>query len=1185
MTTPLNASPVRQKRATTSYLNAIKPILLVLSLLFLSAIAAVAQPKSSYNLLWRISGKGLTKPSYLFGTMHVKDKRAFGFSDSVMLAMQNCQAFALETHPDTIVKKMFLTMHGQDSLRSVRRLLSKDDYDKLAGRFQKKNGYPMGDIDPIQAEAMLQPERAKPDDKKTFVDAYLFGVARSMSKNTYGLEDGAGQFDDYFGANSPQLKSRITEMLEDDDEEGQLDDLDELITAYSTGNLTNIIDLLTDDKLNDSILIARNNVMVKSMLMYMASQPLFTAVGVAHLPGDNGIIALLRHEGYTLTQVDATFTGVANKFNTDYTKLKWQTFTDENRGYSMDLPFAPIQTDVLLGMNTVIYPDIANDISFGSYAILEGSATKPLSEKVVLGAMLKRLKLARTNRIMINKVVVLNGLKATDLTVSTGEGTGLRYRIFFNNNMMYCLYAGNTLANLNQPYANRFFNSFKAFTPIVQHSKGWITLKNDTAAFEVKLPGKPQSIEKMVPVQAGQRNATLKLYMSIDSVKFENYLVRYNDYPTGMFLSSPEKAFEAITAELKTKEVKITSIKNIVKDDNEGLEIDFTLKGYNCRAQLYTRGNRVYMLLKQNLSPGAPITTDDDFFTSFKFTPYLVPTLHPYDIANGNFKSKIFDDLKIVKDSVADYKSFFYSDGTVYSVNRTSGALYGIEHANISKYYRAKNADSIYSSLIPEFVSYADTLIKVDTIKVNGITGREFITRVKKGTQKHRFRVFIDNGDIFYFNGHQSSQEMHGDIENAFYNSLVKTHDNAPIDLASSKARLITNDLEAADSLTRVQAKGALSFYKFQKDELPYLYAAIKKPMSDDSTSYGSRGKLVRVLSKVNDGTTTAQLKQLYLTPGTPKELKSTILSVITEADKKSGYDTYLDLLTNYDAPDLDNMYTAISPLTDSLEYVTANFDKILPLLKNPRYRKNVLNVFNNMLYSDNKGKYTEFIKTHFDDLTTYANEDLNAYFAQQDSIRNKWSSPVSYYLEFMKNVQGKAITAPFTAKLLKDDAVEDNLSDAIIARLKNNLPVQQPVINKILDSVYYRYSFLKELNEIKQLSRAPLKYRTQAGFAKLSLTEFIEGSDTGSPANVVLLGTLPEKGNTYYVFKFAVPDYEEDVTYLGICGPYKTGSNVLDFKSYRVYTTWEAKETNWQKQAKKMIPELKKSIAEDLKD
>ena len=64
-----------------------------------------AQPKlksKKYpSLLWEISGKGLKKPSYLFGTMHVSSKLAFHLADSFFLGIRNADVVALETNPES----------------------------------------------------------------------------------------------------------------------------------------------------------------------------------------------------------------------------------------------------------------------------------------------------------------------------------------------------------------------------------------------------------------------------------------------------------------------------------------------------------------------------------------------------------------------------------------------------------------------------------------------------------------------------------------------------------------------------------------------------------------------------------------------------------------------------------------------------------------------------------------------------------------------------------------------------------------------------------------------------------------------------------------------------------------------------------------------------------------------------
>lgn len=57
-------------------------------LMFVCIFAAVVSfAQSPKSLLWRISGKGLKEPSYLYGTMHISNKEVFRFGDSVYKAI------------------------------------------------------------------------------------------------------------------------------------------------------------------------------------------------------------------------------------------------------------------------------------------------------------------------------------------------------------------------------------------------------------------------------------------------------------------------------------------------------------------------------------------------------------------------------------------------------------------------------------------------------------------------------------------------------------------------------------------------------------------------------------------------------------------------------------------------------------------------------------------------------------------------------------------------------------------------------------------------------------------------------------------------------------------------------------------------------------------------------------------
>ena len=69
------------------------------------------------TLLWEISGNGLTRPSYLFGTMHVSSKMVFHLSDSFYFGIKNADVVALELDPQLWQDQLFRYQNMQTNLR------------------------------------------------------------------------------------------------------------------------------------------------------------------------------------------------------------------------------------------------------------------------------------------------------------------------------------------------------------------------------------------------------------------------------------------------------------------------------------------------------------------------------------------------------------------------------------------------------------------------------------------------------------------------------------------------------------------------------------------------------------------------------------------------------------------------------------------------------------------------------------------------------------------------------------------------------------------------------------------------------------------------------------------------------------------------------------------------------------
>src|SRR4051812_34490264 len=84
---------------------------MILALLLLTQTHTNAQKKWPSTLLWKISGNGLDRPSYLYGTMHLQDKRLFQFGDSLYRSLEHVEGFALEIDfrefMDSLITKQF----------------------------------------------------------------------------------------------------------------------------------------------------------------------------------------------------------------------------------------------------------------------------------------------------------------------------------------------------------------------------------------------------------------------------------------------------------------------------------------------------------------------------------------------------------------------------------------------------------------------------------------------------------------------------------------------------------------------------------------------------------------------------------------------------------------------------------------------------------------------------------------------------------------------------------------------------------------------------------------------------------------------------------------------------------------------------------------------------------------------
>ncbi len=1120
----------------------------------------------------------MSKPSFLFGTMHVSDKRVFHFSDSVMLAIQSCPRFALEVQPDSAISKLYKLFENTDSLHSVDKMLTSEEYKKLSEKFKQKNGYAMGKANPLVLEALLEPHDNKPDDKQSFVDAYLYGIARTLNKSIYGLENASTQVDSYFGS-PDKVKERLLGILDDDEAMYKQRGREDMIRIYGDGDIDEIYKYTKQYAMLDSTIIERNKVMASSIITNMQEEPIFSAVGAAHLPGPKGVIALLQQAGYTVTPVKATFTGGAEKYHVDYLKMNWPVFTDPSKGYSLSFPGKPI-TFTLSGMENVMYPDLANGLFYGSYVRHMGTPDEPFTPKEAFASAEKLLSSTQNNVIISKKQFLFKGSPCDEIRLKNNNRY-LRIHLSLQNGLLYFVYVGSTQNHLDQPLADRYFNSFISFALPQKKAGPWVSFTNETGAFSAKFPMQPQLTRDKVPSKIGTDSVvyTLNMYVATDSVNSRSYMFEYYDYPPGTYISHPDELFSGYAKHFQEQGKLLGDPVKISKDGLEGQEIKALISGnYNTTIRMFIRGNRVYVLMKEITQAGLKDDgPGDPFFDSVQLLPFAEPEFYTYQPDSANYKIQL-PGKPLIKREADDYTSFAYGAKLCLANNPKSGALYYFECLKISPYYRIANTDSLYDQLVAKRGNYEDTVIKTDTVTVGGIKGREVITMNKESKVKKRVRVLLDGENYFYLTARTAETELFSKTSNTFFNSLTLTSPSRPVDLAAPKAEKISIDLGSTDTTISKRALGAISYYEFKPEDLPYLYIALKRNYADDTSENCVRINLVNKLRQIGNDSTQLFLAGLYSQLKGKDEVKASILEVIPFLNKKTGYDIYIRLLTTDPPLAAKNAYKAFIPLGDTVEFAAKHFEQLLPFIKYDSFRGRVLGLAKDIA-TDKNLDHKKMVGNSYMKLMAYAHADIDNYIKIKDSVDNDYAGVVYAYMNLMKDFKFRELNDKLTSAYLEKDPNGTYSPEAVVARIYNWLPNKPALVHHLMDSLDTRYDLMEAYYDQKEPDKVPELYRRQDQYAKLCLYKYIGSGDDedngGTAMNMKLLGAITRGGTIYYAFKFSVVGEDEEKVMIGIAGPYKPGSKKLNFDKYFAYTTYEKLKTNWRTQASAMIKPL----------
>jgi uncharacterized protein YbaP (TraB family) len=282
---------------------------------------AAAETENGKGLLWKIEKPGV-KPSFLFGTMHLTDPRVLKLSDAAEAAYAGADTLVIETDEVLDPKAPMKVMAETPDLmmftngQTLDKLIPKDKLETVKTALSER-GIALAAVNRMQPWmltsmlAMPACEFARKKEGINFLDIKLAEEAKSHGKQIAGLET----IKDQLGAMaSLPTQFHIDGLIETLTLGPELPDVFETMTfLYTQGDIGMIFPLMRSvspdgtasgknyAEFEEKMVNARNRTMAERAAPIVDKGNAFIAVGALHLPGEQGLVSLLKNKGYTIT--------------------------------------------------------------------------------------------------------------------------------------------------------------------------------------------------------------------------------------------------------------------------------------------------------------------------------------------------------------------------------------------------------------------------------------------------------------------------------------------------------------------------------------------------------------------------------------------------------------------------------------------------------------------------------------------------------------------------------------------------------------------------------------------------------------------------------------------------------------------------------------------------------------------
>ncbi|MCC6372340.1 MAG: TraB/GumN family protein [Bacteroidia bacterium] len=930
----------------------------LLYLILILPLIGISQTSKKYpTLLWKISGKNLKKPSYLYGTMHVSNRVAYYLSEQFFDALKSVDVVGLETNPGEWLENMEKTGELSE-LNQTRNMALGQDFYRTAfnARFPDKKmlqGILSYDPDIIDGLLYRQNRSRENFEESTYIDLFIFQSASKLNKQLISLED----------FSQSEIKARLS-ALPDDKEESNQNNYSNFYSfpqkiedAYREGNLDLLDSLskLSSSKNTQRYLINDRNVFfVNTIDSVLKTKTLFSGVGAAHLPGDEGVIELLRKKGYTVEPVYPKVTkkshATREELDVMVKPVSFQKQSVSDSAFNLSLPGKLYPIINIENLKYYIYADMVNG-SFYTVVRLKHMGPQFNVSTEQLMARVDSLLFENIPGKIIEKKEINggNGIKGIEVVNRTRRGDDQHYQIYFTDLEMIMFKLGGKRQYASGNEAKQFFNSIA----IAPKSDNNIDFSPKTKGFSVKIPanhsyikndasGSIGLVEDLYAYNRGTKSsyglkqAVYNDFNYLEEDTFElnqlakNTLVNYNFTVTPKYELSKEQNLPAIRFSAKNSQNQYLNGKIIIK----GVHYYF-----------------VYCIApKEN-------GFNNEFFNSFKLTDFeFVNVLKEITDRDYCFKAidevtenalsrfneaytKAYEATQTKKDSVKnDYE---YKSGNKFYYSPSSNEYVNISFEKFNDYDFREKKD--IEKKLTENIKSGNTLqlTNKSTGYKNGLYTYRCILKDTATARAIDLRVFIKHGILQQICAPYDTTIGLRGWTKGFMESFTTMDTLLGKDIFVNKYNTLLDDLCSNDTVKRQAAnlslRNSLGMQKEYADEFVKFIGSKRLDLVHEEA---------RAQMFVNGGTIENEkilppYKALYKHYTDSFYLQLCLLKGLAFLKTKDSYTTFCNLLLT-ETPLVGDALTVgdvFSVLHDSLQLCKNFFPSMLALTKYDEYR------------------------------------------------------------------------------------------------------------------------------------------------------------------------------------------------------------------------------------------------------